>query len=88
MLSAFSTVLHRNLNMTLIPSNLSPKRECGPKVVNPFRTAVPVWGQTTLIPSELSPKRDWGPKRVNPIPGIYIYIYIYIYVVETPIADS
>ena len=33
--------------------------------VNPFSTAVPIWGQTSLIPSELSPKRNWGPKRVN-----------------------
>ena len=32
---------------------------------NPFRTAVPIWGQTSLIPSDMSPKRDWGPKRVN-----------------------
>ena len=33
--------------------------------VNPFSTAVPIWGQTSLISSELSPKRDWGPARVN-----------------------
>ena len=33
--------------------------------VNPFSTAVPIWGQTGLIPSDLSPKREWGPKRVN-----------------------
>ena len=33
--------------------------------VNPFSTAVPIWGQTILIPSDLSPKRGWGPKRVN-----------------------
>ena len=26
----------------------------------PFRTAVPLWGQTTLISSSLSPKRDCG----------------------------
>ena len=31
----------------------------------PFRTAVPIRGQTCLIPSDLSPKRDWGPKRVK-----------------------
>ena len=35
------------------------------KHLNPFRTAVPIWGQTILIPSDLTPKRDWGPKRVN-----------------------
>ena len=33
--------------------------------INPFRTAVPFWGQTTQIPSKLSPKRDCGPKRVH-----------------------
>ena len=33
--------------------------------VNPFRTAVPFWGQTTQSSSSLSPKRDCGPKRVN-----------------------
>ena len=30
-------------------------------LVNPFRTAVPLWGQTTQISSSLSPKRDCGP---------------------------
>ena len=34
-------------------------------MLNPFSTAVPIWGQTSLIPSGLSPKRDWGPKRVE-----------------------
>ena len=37
--------------------------ECGHSVgrirngclINPFSTAVPIWGQTSLIPSELSP---------------------------------
>ena len=33
--------------------------------LNPFRTAVPFWGQTSQIPSSLSPKRDWGSKRVK-----------------------
>ena len=33
--------------------------------INPFRTAVPFWGQTTKILSSLSPKRDCGSKRVN-----------------------
>ena len=33
--------------------------------VDPFRTAVPFWGQTTRISGSLSPKRDSGPKRVN-----------------------
>ena len=30
--------------------------------VNPFRTAVPFWGQSILILGSLSPKRDWGSK--------------------------
>ena len=33
--------------------------------VNPFRTAVPLWGQSTQSPSSLSPKRDCGSKRVK-----------------------
>ena len=33
--------------------------------VNPFRTAVPFWGQRTQIPSSLSPKRDCGSKWVK-----------------------
>ena len=33
--------------------------------VNPFRTAVPICGQTSQIPSILSPKRDCGSKRVK-----------------------
>ena len=32
---------------------------------DPFRTAVPFWGQTTQILSSLPPKRDCSPKRVN-----------------------
>ena len=34
-------------------------------LLDPFRTAVPVWGQTTQMLRGLSPKRDCGPKRVN-----------------------
>ena len=37
--------------------------------LNPFSTAVPIWGQTILISSDLPPKRDWGPKRVE----LYFY---------------
>ena len=33
--------------------------------VNPFRTAIPFWGQLTWDLSDLSPKRDGGPKRVE-----------------------
>ena len=32
---------------------------------NPFRTAVPLWGQSSHFISNLSPKRDCGSKRVN-----------------------
>ena len=31
--------------------------------LNPFRTAVPLWGQTSQFSSTLSPKRDCGSKR-------------------------
>ena len=33
--------------------------------INPFRTAVPFWGQTTQTSSSLSPKRDCGSKGVK-----------------------
>ena len=33
--------------------------------INPFRTAVPFWGQTSQKISKLSPKRDWGSKGVK-----------------------
>ena len=33
--------------------------------VNPFRAAVPFWGQTSHISSSLSPKRDCGSKGVS-----------------------
>ena len=34
-------------------------------LINPFRTAVPFWGQTIQSPSTLSPKRDCGSKGVK-----------------------
>ena len=34
-------------------------------VFNPFRTAVPFWGQTTWNLTGLSLKRDCGPERVK-----------------------
>ena len=37
----------------------------GTAVLNPFRTAVPFWGQTTSKLSGLPPKRDCGSKRVE-----------------------
>ena len=46
-------------------TNLSAKRDCSPRKVNPFRTAVPFWGQTSQISSSFVPKRDCGSKRVK-----------------------
>ena len=34
-------------------------------VFNPFKTAIPFWGQTILNLSSLSPKRDCGPEMVK-----------------------
>ena len=42
----------------------------GAEGVNPFRTAVPFWGQTSQISSSLSPKRDWGSKGVKERRGV------------------
>ena len=39
----------------------------GLQFFNPFRIAVPFWGQTTQISSSLSPKRDCGSKGVKGI---------------------
>ena len=36
-----------------------------PFLLNPFRTTVPLWGQTTQISSSLPPKRDCGSKGVK-----------------------
>ena len=36
------------------------------KLLNPFRAAVPFWGQTTQFSSSLFPKRDCGSKGVKP----------------------
>ena len=33
--------------------------------MNPFRTAVPFWGQTSQTPSNMPPERDCTPKRVD-----------------------
>ena len=41
-----------------------PHRYCG-SIVNPFKTAVPFWGQNTRNLSSLSQKRDCGSKRGN-----------------------
>ena len=41
-------------------------------MVNPFRTAVPFWGQTSLISSSLYPKRDCGSKGVKALADLYV----------------
>ena len=35
------------------------------RVINPFRTAVPFWGQSSQISSSFVPKRDCGSKGVK-----------------------
>ena len=35
------------------------------RLINPFGTAVPFWGQVSQTPSKLSPQRDCGPRRLN-----------------------
>ena len=50
--------------ITLIPSVLSPRSECSPVGVNPFRTAVPFWWQITWNLTRLSPERDCGSEGV------------------------
>ena len=35
------------------------------KVLEAFRAAVPLWGQTAWTLSGLSPKRDFGPERIT-----------------------
>ena len=51
-------------------------QECGARPVealDPFRTAVPFWGQNSQIPSSLSPERDCTPKRVKRRPRVRTY---------------
>ena len=48
-----------------IRATLGERRAYLSNTINPFRTAVPFWGQTSHISSSLSPKRDSGPKGVN-----------------------
>ena len=42
--------------------------------LDPFRTAVPFWGQTTQISSSLSPKRGCGSKEVNST-GVFLSFF-------------
>ena len=42
-------------------------------VVNPFRTAVPFWGQPTQILSKLSPKRDCSSERVKIVSACFVF---------------
>ena len=53
---------------TLLIAVLPPCHYYSLPGINPFRTAVPFWGQTTQFTSSLPPKRNCGPKRVK---GIY-----------------
>ena len=48
--------------------------------INPFRIAVPFWGQPCRISSSLSPKRDCGPNRV-----VLIVLLVYLQSVLKPI---
>ena len=51
----------------------------GLQLINPFRAAVPFWGQTTQNSTGVSPKRDCGSKRVKVVAQNCTYIYnIYI----------
>ena len=59
---------------------MSPKRDCSTKRVlvlqprfgvNPFSTAVPLWGQNSLISCVFPPKRDWTPRIVNILTGLF-----------------
>ena len=62
-----NTALYKNLNRTLIPSNLSQKRDCSFKRISIFSSsAVYKKLYRTLISSNLSQKRDCSSKRDNP----------------------
>ena len=53
--------------MTVMAKNRAFEKKHDTWRLNPFRTAVPFWGQTTSSLTGLSPKRDCGSKRViNP----------------------
>ena len=51
------------LTCTWYPTAAAAAAAVSQFLLNPFRTAVPFWGQTTQISGSLSPKRDCGPKR-------------------------
>ena len=49
-------------------------------LLNPFRTAVPFWGQNPQISSSLSPKRDSGFKGVTSFSAaLYMYINLTLF---------
>ena len=54
-------IIHRDAIRFLLKSVFGWSIE----LLNPFRTAIPFWGQTTWILSGLSPKRDCRSKRVK-----------------------
>ena len=81
---------HRMLNYRKMPSSRQSPTECiyrmilrrqpemfakENRVLDPFRTAVPFWGQTTWKLRGLSPIRDCGSKRVNQRkPNVFVSI--------------
>ena len=62
------------LKQSFVPTsnNLQSQESLRSSCRNPFRTAVPFWGQNTQFPSELLPKRDCGPKGVHSIDAVRI----------------
>ena len=62
------------LKQSFVPTsnNLQSQESLRSSCRNPFRTAVPFWGQNTQFPSELLPKRDCGPKGVHSIDAVCI----------------
>ena len=67
------TMCSMNLNINHLQTSiilLEPQsRHCGSEGVNPFRTAVPFWGQSTWSLTGLSPKRGCGSKGVKTLGG-------------------
>ena len=56
---------------------LSLERDCSPLAgIDPFRTAVPFWGQTSQISSSFVPKRDRGSKGVKRDSPCKLFLYV------------
>ena len=84
--ASFSFLFFRRTPRGTFARHVYIATEQSPHRMNPFRTAVPFWGQTTQISSSLSPKQDCGSEGVKiPLawpsvclhtyymPGIYIH---------------